>query len=251
MLTIYFSDLIDEDSEIWSIVDKTKYPHLFPQGVEDLTDEMIDNIQEHFYDRQIGFSSPTRFLRHFHRLVKERAYVWKKLIESERSLSDNDRTRNYDLYEEGRHIIDEGESGTSTLTPNTTTTVTPNVTTQTTEQSTDLNHMMDTPDGITADIDDYMSQAEKNQNNLTSSTSSTGSTTTTNTGTQGNTFQTSREGDNTNTLHRYGNIGVQTAAQILGGYREAQVFDAYDSVIFPEISQLFLNTVDIDDIDLW
>ena len=48
-----------------------------------------------------------------------------------------------------------------------------------------------------------------------------------------------------------GNIGVQTASQILGGYREAQVFDAYESVIFPEVNQLFLNVIDLDEIELY
>jgi hypothetical protein len=52
-------------------------------------------------------------------------------------------------------------------------------------------------------------------------------------------------------LRRYGNIGVQTAAQILGGYREAAVFDAYESVIFPEVSQLFLSVVDLDEDELY
>ena len=52
-------------------------------------------------------------------------------------------------------------------------------------------------------------------------------------------------------LRRYGNIGVQTAAQILGGYREAAVFDAYESVIFPEVSQLFLSVIDFDEDELY
>ena len=44
---------------------------------------MIDNINEHFYYRSIAFSSPTKFLRAFHRLIKERAYSvhnWENIV---------------------------------------------------------------------------------------------------------------------------------------------------------------------------
>ena len=61
MVTIPFYQLINEDSEIWALVNG--FSTLYPQNVEDLTPEMIDNINEHFYYRSIAFSSPTKFLR--------------------------------------------------------------------------------------------------------------------------------------------------------------------------------------------
>ena len=87
MVNIPFYLLINEDSDVWNIVEG--FTTLFPQNVENLDDEIVDNINEHFYYRQIAFASPTKFLRAFHRLVKERAYTWHKLLLSERSLSDD------------------------------------------------------------------------------------------------------------------------------------------------------------------
>lgn len=87
------------------------------------------------------------------------------------------------------------------------------------------NYVSDTPDGSIqpSDIESYMSSAGR-----------------TKTGTTG-------EGEHT--LRRYGNIGVMTSAQILGGvggtpgYREAINFDAY-KIIFAELEPLFLGVFD-------
>ena len=86
--------------------------------------------------------------------------------------------------------------------------------------------MSDTPDGSLGDIENYMSAGSKN------SDVSTGNS----------------KGDSTGSvdLRRYGNIGVMTAAQILGGYREAMDYDAYQ-VIFAELSPLFLGSYDLED----
>ena len=42
-----------------------------------------------------------------------------------------------------------------------------------------------------------------------------------------------------------------TVASVLGGYREAQQFDVYSQVIFPECENLFLHFVDLDTVDIW
>lgn len=78
------------------------------------------------------------------------------------------------------------------------------------------NYVSDTPDGSIqpSDIESYMSSAGR-----------------TKTGTTG-------EGEHT--LRRYGNIGVMTSAQIMGGYRDAINFDAY-KIIFAELEPLFLG----------
>ena len=83
-------------------------------------------------------------------------------------------------------------------------------------------YVSDTPDGRIqpSDIETYMSNAGRNKNENT--------------------------GEGEHTLRRYGNIGVMTSAQILGGvggtpgYREAINFDAY-KIIFAELEPLFLG----------
>lgn len=253
MLTIPFYSLIDENSEIWSLVDRNTFPHLYPSISSDiLTDFMKESINDHFYYRQCGFSSPERFLRHFQRLILERAPVWKKAIDTESMLSSDDMKYNYDLHENSERNITRDYDGETINTPNLTTTQTPSVSTTTQNTSNLTSRQMDTPDGITSDIDDYLSNAQKDVTSDTTTETQSGSNTTTQTGS--NTTIT----DNTDTdkdefeMRRYGNIGVQTSAEIMQKTRDLYLgWDAYEDLIFPEISVLFLSVVDVDEIDLW
>lgn len=249
MVNIPFYMLINENSEVWSIVQG--FNTLYPQNVENLDDEIIDNINEYFYYRQIAFASPTKFLRAFHRLVKERAYTWHKMLLSEKAMTDTDMTRNYDLTEEYDKENSNTYQSTNTTKPNLITETTPNLETKTKTETEDKNHQMDTPDGFTADIDNYLSSASKDNTEETETIQQYGNSIThqkgstdSQTNDKGNTQETSR-------MHRYGNIGIQTAADILQKYRTMQAFDVYDDLIFPEVSQLFLNVVDLDEIELY
>lgn len=78
------------------------------------------------------------------------------------------------------------------------------------------NYVSDTPDGRIqpSDIETYMSNAARNKSET--------------------------DGNGSHTLRRYGNIGVMTSAQIMGGYRDAINYDAYQ-VIFAELEHLFLG----------
>lgn len=249
MVNIPFYLLINEDSDIWNIVEG--FTTLFPQNVANLDDEIVDNINEHFYYRQIAFASPTKFLRAFHRLVKERAYTWHKLLLSERALSDDEMTRNYNLNEDYEKNNSNTYQSKNTTSPNLTTTTTPNLETETKTETEDKNHQMDTPDGFTADIENYLSSASKDNTQESETVKQFGNTITTQNGSTDSVTNDRGNTQETSTMHRYGNIGVQTAAQILGGYRQAQVFDVYEEVIFPEVSQLFLSVIDLDEVELY
>ena len=76
----------------------------------------------------------------------------------------------------------------------------------------------ETPEGATSDIESYMSAANKSVDSNNDSASSTGE----------------------QTVIRKGNIGAMTAAQVIGGYREAINWCALDEVIFPELEKLFV-----------
>ena len=249
MVNIPFYLLINEDSDVWNIVEG--FTTLFPQNVENLDDEIVDNINEHFYYRQIAFASPTKFLRAFHRLVKERAYTWHKLLLSERALSDDEMTRNYNLNEDYEKQNVNTYQSKNTTSPNLKTTTTPNLETETKTETEDKNHQMDTPDGFTADIENYLSSASKDNTQESETVKQYGNTITTQNGSTDSVTNDRGNTQESSTMHRYGNIGVQTAAQILGGYRQAQVFDVYEEVIFPEVSQLFLSVVDLDEVELY
>lgn len=249
MRTIPFYELINRDSDVWQLVQG--FTTLYPENVEDLTDTMIDNINEHFYYRSIAFSSPTKFLRAFHRLIKERAYVWHKLMLSEKALSDAEMTRNYDLTEEFEKDSENKYNSNSKTSPDLETTTTPNLQTRTVIDSEDKSRLMDTPDGYVSDIDNYLSSASKDINKETTNEYQNGETRTKQTGkTETNTSDNGNAHEE-HTLRRSGNIGTATASTILGGYREAQAWDSLSAVIFPEVGQLFLNVVDIDEDELY
>ena len=76
----------------------------------------------------------------------------------------------------------------------------------------------ETPEGATSDIETYMSAANKSVDSNNDSASSMG----------------------TQTVTRKGNIGAMTAAQVIGGYRDAINWCALDEVIFPELEKLFV-----------
>lgn len=237
MHTFPFYELINENSDAWSLVHG--FYSLYPTNVHDLLPEMIDNINEHFYYREIAFSSPTKFLRAFHRLVKERAYIWRKFLISEKMLTDNDMIRNYDLTEtyEGNNINENTNDSTTTTKPNL------NMETTTTNET--KNRLMDTPDGITDDIENYMTEASKDNTTDHTLQHQSGENETNVIGTNNGTNH------DEHTLRRFGNIGIQTSADILKNTREAMIFDTYENVIFPEVGQLFLSVIDLDEIELW
>lgn len=253
MQTIPFFSLIDESSEIWTLVNRDKFPHLYPSvSSEVLTEDMIDTINDHFYYRQIGFSSPERFLRHFQRMIIERAAIWKKAIDTETALTADDMKYNYDLHENSERNIERNYDGRVTNLPNLTTTNTPNLTTETETENALTSHQMDTPDGITTDIDDYLSNAQKDTTSDTTTEKQTGTNTTTQTGSSTTTTDDTNTDEETFEMRRYGNIGVQTSAEIMQKTRDLYLaWDAWGNLIFPELSVLFLNVLDVDEIDLW
>ena len=309
MITIPFYELIDQDSEIWQLINKQRFPSLYPPDV--LPDEIIENINSYFYDREIAYSAPEKFLRQWWRLVKERAYAWTKLLATETVLRDDDMLFNYDLTEHSEDNRETSGKSNSINRPDIKDKITPDLLNTTQSDSTQagsqsqssqeqtsqngtnnqtntengshgtIEHDMDTPDGITDDIDNYLSRANKStetdnvtntQNGTTSQSGNrnttqngsnnqkinektinrqTGTTTSHHYGEENSETNSSGSDKNIHDLRRYGNIGTMTVASVLGGYREAQQFDAYSQVIFPECENLFLHFVDLDTVDIW
>lgn len=187
------------------------FQELFPD-LPDLTEKMKQEIMGHFYYRQISDENPQRFLRHFQQTCRLNCARWQRLIDTETALRPDDAIYNYDLTEEGnsssRTVGSSSGNGNSTNTGGGT------------------SWQSDTPDGSVDDIERYMSAANKEVSNATS-------TTTDNTEGQSETTI-------TNKLTRKGNIGVMTSAQIIGGYRDATEWSAWD-VIFNDLERHFLG----------
>lgn len=168
--------------------------------------EIAAQIKAEFEDYDIAISPPWRWLQRFHLVLDRHLYQWQKLIASERFLRDDDGIYNYDLTEEST------TSGSHS--------------TESESEGQSDQFVSDTPDGSLQDIANYMSSGSRNSGTGSDSTSGTS--------------------ESESTLRRYGNIGVMTSAQILGGYREATNYDAYQT-IFKEIEFLFIGSFDLDD----
>ena len=264
MITVMFGDLM-QDGPIWSLI--PDFTSVFPENVDDLTQDMEMNIAVHYWYREIGFSNPSRFLLEFQRTVRQRAHVWKMLIDSEAALTPDEMTYNYDMTENRDRTLNI--SGENVRTPNlkrnqtATSDSTGSGTTETEQDSTDTRnnrlHQMDTPDGVTNDIDNYLSYADKSdetdtvhaEGSASSYNNMHGVTTSNSTETGRDTTETEQTHVDSETITRKGNIGVQTAGQILQYWRQAEAFSAYEMVIFPELDHLFLGTADLDEGYAW
>lgn len=253
MDTIPFYELQNPSSAVWTLVDTTHFPTLYPPISSDiLTDEMKENINQYYYYREIAFSSPTRFLREFWRVCEERSVIWKKAVDTESILDPDDLKYNYNLYEESERDVTRNTTAESTNTPDLTTTTTPALQTVTENTNTMTSRMMDTPDGITNDIDDYLSSAQKDVTGDTTTETQSGSNTMRQTGTNKNETEEDQTHKDEFNMHRYGNIGVQTSAKIVQESRDMYLkWDAFENFIFPELNHLFLSVVDVDSVDLW
>lgn len=180
---------------------------LFPEieGTYSAYSDIQAQIVSHFYDYDIAVVPPWRWVERFHYVIKRHINQWQRLIDSETALRPDDAIYNYDLNESSSYT-NQNESESTTS--------------GTGEQFTS-----DTPDGSLTDIENYMSAGERGTSESTGTSTGTGS--------------------GSATLRRYGNIGVMTSAQILGGYREATDFDAY-TFIFRDLESLFIGVFDLE-----
>lgn len=172
----------------------------------DFPEEIAAQIKSEFQDYDIALSPPWRWVERFHLTIERHLYQWEKLLASERYLRDEDGIYNYDLNETSTY---NGKSASDNR-----------------NQTNGQQYVSDTPDGSLNDISQYMSSGSRDQNTGRSEGASVN--------------------ESKSTMRRYGNIGVMTSAQILGGYRDAIDFDAF-RVIFRDLESLFIGSFDLDD----
>lgn len=217
--------------------DGAPYQSLWPPDTV-LPEAVQQIIINNFYSRYTSDANPQSWLRRFQNKIVIEQDKWLKLIESEDLLTDEDATRNYDVTEVADYTENTRDNITSSYNGNTAANTSGNTTTEATNTS----YASDTPDGSVNDIANYMSEAAKSVGNNEQISTAESETDSNESGIS------DREGDRTyhNEITRKGNIGVQTAAQILGGYRLAINWCAYD-IIFDELEPLFIGVWEVDD----
>lgn len=164
-----------------------------------IQDQIMDNFANYF----VNSANPQYWIGRFQLLILREQDKWQKLLDSENALRPDDAIYNYDMVEKTNYTTSGQSAGGSTRT----------------------GYNSETPEGSTADIETYMSAANKNVDSNNDSASSTGE----------------------QTVTRQGNIGVMTSAQILGGYRAAVNWCALEEVIFPALEKLFIMIWEEDD----
>ena len=221
------SDYLNENNRVIYPVG-CKYPTLWPKDTQ-LLKEIQDQIISRFYVSLVYTNPPQYWLSQWWALVDRRAIAWNALLASETALRADDAIYNYDMVEERSYNRDDVNNTVSTTAGETTTSSGTNTTSRSYES--------DTPDGSIADIENYMSSGAESKSEGTADGTEKGST------------KTITDGNLTTTDHykltRKGNIGVMTSAQIVGGYRAATKYSAYDT-IFSDCEPYFIGVFEED-----
>lgn len=177
-LTLELRDIVDngENSvDIWNF----DYPSFY-KGDEKARFEK--KVIDHYYFRQIGSETVGRFLHQFRTRIREIMPYYIKLYELEKKfLEAGDPFQSYDLTEtyEGNTTGKATSKGSGTVTRN----------------EDHERKFSNTPQGSISNIDDYMTEAEKNTSDDID--------------TSENQSEDNSEGTNNYTMTRKGNIGVQ------------------------------------------
>lgn len=207
-VTLELRELIDGGVNIWDF----DYPSYYK---DEAKTEFEQKVIDHFYFRQIGQETPGRWLHYFRTRIREIMPYYIQLYKSVELMENaGDPFEAYNLtetYEEdtsGTSSVQSGSEGLSETTTN------------------NEHRFSNTPQGSINNIDNYLTEATKDNNTLTTQSeddsTSTGET----------------SGKKSYTMTRRGNIGVQPLGAEINVYRSA-LMDV-DTKIINELNDLFL-----------
>lgn len=195
--TLELRDLVENGVDLW----KFDYDSFYT-GEEKKAFEQ--KVIDHYYFRQIGQETVGRFLHYFRARIREIMPYYKQLYESVKIMEElDDPFGNVDITETFEQETND-TSNTST-----------NATTQ------GENRFSDTPQGSIDNIDNYMTNASKDNNQSEATVQGVGT------------------GTVKHTLTRKGNQGVNTYAHDMKELRET--FINIDMMIIDDLNDLFLG----------
>lgn len=256
-VTVELRELVESGVRVWAF----DYPSYY-KGDDKIAFEQ--KVLDHFMFRQIGQETPARWLHYFRTRIREIMPYYIQLYESVDLMKNaGDPFEAYNLREEytestsgaSQYSTDTSDSSESTSegTRNDQKSIdgTRTETNTDSESLTSEKRFSDTPQGQISNIDDYLTNATKDESEMNKSgqhttaddhtetvnESSTGSVSTSSTGKTEGTA--SESGDKTYTLTRRGNIGVQPLGQEIKIYREALI--NVDMMIIADLEDLFLK----------
>lgn len=224
-LTVELRDLVESGVKIWDF----DYPSYYKDEEKTAFEQ---KVIDHFYFRQIGQETPARWLHYFRSRIREIMPYYIDIYKSvELFKSVEDPLESYNLTETYR----ESSSGSGSSTDNSTSETTASTHTESTGESENVRKHSDTPQGSISNIESYMTEGTKvNDNTSTDSDATTDGTS--NVTASGST---STESEKDYELVRRGNIGVQPLGQEIKILREAYI--NVDMMIINELNDLFLG----------
>lgn len=178
----------------------------YPIWSESAREELEMKILNHYAFREIGFETPAKFKHYFKTRMLEIMPKYVRLYTT--TVFKYNPIENYNMIENAE---DSSRGKDSTTRDNT-------------SSDKAINKYSDTPQGTIDNIDDYMSQAQKTENE----------------GVQNEKFTGNRETVEKHTLTRKGNIGVTTTQQMIEAERRVLEFDLFTSII-GELRDLFIG----------
>lgn len=178
----------------------------YPIWSESAREELEMKILNHYAFREIGFESPAKFKHYFKTRMLEIMPKYVRLYET--TTFKYNPIENYNMIENSE---DSSKGKDSTSRDNT-------------NKENGVAKLSDTPQGSIDNIDKFMSQAQKSENEVVANEKFTGN----------------RETIENHTLTRKGNIGVTTTQQMIEQERKIVEFDLFTSII-GELRDLFLG----------
>ena len=239
-VTIELDELLRSGFKLWDF----DYPSFY-EGAE--KEAFEQKVIDHYRFRQIGQETPARFKHYFQTRVREIMPYYIQRYKSVKLMEDvGDPFEAYNLTEEYNENSSGSGTKTGTATVKNTGTSTSTLDSETNGSKTTsedkVHKHLDTPMGAFENLDDYLSDASKDENTVTDSdnvaTTSDTSSTSSDEGETTTSESTEDTGSRSYTLTRRGNIGVQPLGAEINAYRSALI--NVDMEVINELSDLFL-----------
>lgn len=197
-------------------------------------------ILDHYRFRQIGQETVGRWLHYFRTRIREIMPYYVQLYEFEAKwFNVDDPLESYNLVE----TFEETSSGSGTQTTSGSSENTSETSgTNTANKTGSVNHerkFSDTPQGSIDNLDDYMSEATRENTDTSEKGSESSTGTATVSGSDSSETSSENTGSTSHTLTRKGNIGVQPLGGEVQNIRDA--FINIDLMVINELKDLFLQ----------
>lgn len=228
-LTLELRDIVENGTNIWDF----EYPSFYTGDDKKAFEQ---KVIDHYYFRQIGQETTGRFLHYFRSRIREIMPYYIRMYESVKLMDDLENPfDNVDVVETFEEETTGQASGQSSGSASGTQSSTQTDDKTATEGK--AHRFSNTPQGSISNLDNYMTEASRDDNTSTEkvSESASGNSSSESSGTSSS----ESSGTTKHTLTRKGNQGVNTYAHDIMEYRKSLI--DVDMMIINNLQDLFLG----------